>query len=61
MIGLLLWIATACGAETAGGGAQALFSTVITGSFVTVIPLIIAFLFLQRYWQTGLASGSVKG
>ena len=48
-------------AATAGGGAQALFSTVITGSFVTVIPLIIAFLFLQRYWQTGLASGSVKG
>jgi len=48
-------------AATAGGGSQALFSTVITGSFVTVLPLIIGFLFLQRYWQSGLATGGVKG
>ncbi|WP_210506017.1 carbohydrate ABC transporter permease [Naasia sp. SYSU D00057] len=48
-------------AATAGGGSQALFSTVITGSFVSIIPLIVAFLFLQRYWQSGLATGSVKG
>jgi multiple sugar transport system permease protein len=48
-------------AATAGGGTQALFSTVITGSFVAIIPLIVAFLFLQRYWQSGLAAGSVKG
>lgn len=41
-------------------GAQALFSTVITGSFVSVIPLIVAFLFLQRYWQSGLGTGGVK-
>jgi multiple sugar transport system permease protein len=45
----------------AGGGAQAVFSTVITGSLVSVVPLIIAFLFLQRYWQSGLATGGVKG
>jgi len=48
-------------AASAGGGTQALFSTVITGSFVSILPLIIAFLFLQRYWQSGLATGSVKG
>ncbi|MEW2012351.1 MULTISPECIES: carbohydrate ABC transporter permease [Microbacterium] len=48
-------------AASAGGGAQALFSTVITGSLVSILPLIIAFLFLQRYWQSGLATGSVKG
>ncbi len=48
-------------AATAGGGSQALFSTAITGSFVSVLPLIIAFLFLQRYWQSGLATGGVKG
>jgi multiple sugar transport system permease protein len=48
-------------ASTAGGGAQALFSTVITGSLVSIIPLVVAFLFLQRYWQTGLATGGVKG
>jgi multiple sugar transport system permease protein len=48
-------------AANAGGGSQALFSTVITGSFVSILPLIIAFLFLQRYWQSGLATGGVKG
>lgn len=48
-------------AASAGGGSQALFSTVITGSFVSIVPLIIAFLFLQRYWQSGLATGGVKG
>jgi len=46
--------------SAAGGGAQALFSTVITGSVLSIIPLIIAFLYLQRYWQTGLATGGVK-
>jgi multiple sugar transport system permease protein len=48
-------------AASAGGGSQALFSTVITGSFVSILPLVVAFLFLQRYWQSGLASGGVKG
>jgi multiple sugar transport system permease protein len=47
-------------ASAAGGGAQALFSTVITGSLVSIIPLIIAFLVLQRYWQAGLTAGGVK-
>ena len=48
-------------AASAGGGSQALFSTVITGSFVSILPLVVAFLFLQRYWQSGLATGAVKG
>jgi multiple sugar transport system permease protein len=47
--------------SAAGGGAQALFSTVITGAFLSILPLIVAFLYLQRYWQTGLATGGVKG
>jgi len=34
---------------------------VITGSLISILPLIIAFLYLQRYWQTGLATGGVKG
>jgi multiple sugar transport system permease protein len=46
---------------TAGGGATAAFNTVITGSLISVVPLIIAFIFLQRYWQSGLTAGSVKG
>jgi multiple sugar transport system permease protein len=56
-VGLAQWQATASG----GGGAQVLFSTVLTGSFVSIVPLVIAFLFLQRYWQSGLATGGVKG
>ena len=55
-VGLAQWQSTASG----GSGSQALFSTVITGSLVSVIPLIIAFLFLQRFWQSGLSSGGVK-
>jgi multiple sugar transport system permease protein len=27
---------------------------------VAILPLIVAFLFLQRYWQSGLSAGSVK-
>ncbi|MFC5663419.1 carbohydrate ABC transporter permease [Kitasatospora misakiensis] len=45
-------------AATAGG--QPVFNLVITGSLLTVLPLIAAFLLLQRYWQSGLAAGSVK-
>lgn len=33
---------------------------VIAGSLVSVIPLIVVFLSLQRFWQAGLAAGSVK-
>ncbi|NED15476.1 carbohydrate ABC transporter permease [Streptomyces sp. SID9124] len=54
-LGLNSWNAQAA---TAGG--QPVFHLVITGSLVTVVPLIAAFLLLQRYWQSGLAAGSVK-
>lgn len=33
---------------------------VIVGSLVSVVPLIVVFLSLQRFWQAGLAAGSVK-
>lgn len=45
-------------AATAGG--SAIFNLVITGSLLTIIPLIAAFLLLQRFWQSGLSAGSVK-
>lgn len=45
---------------SAAGGTQPLQNVIITGSLLTIVPLIIAFLFLQRYWQSGLAAGSVK-
>ena len=33
---------------------------ILTGSLLAVVPLIIAFLFLQKYWQSGLSAGAVK-
>jgi multiple sugar transport system permease protein len=33
---------------------------VITGSLVAILPLVIAFVVLQRQWRAGLAAGSVK-
>jgi multiple sugar transport system permease protein len=55
-VGLAQWNAAAA----SGGGSQALFSLVVTGSLLSIVPLIAAFLMLQRYWQTGLGTGSVK-
>ncbi|MCM3659513.1 carbohydrate ABC transporter permease [Georgenia satyanarayanai] len=54
-IGLNAWNAQAA---TAGG--EAIFHLVITGSLLTIVPLVAAFLLLQRFWQSGLAAGSVK-
>lgn len=34
---------------------------VMLGALLGVIPLVLLFLFLQRYWQSGLAAGAVKG
>ena len=45
---------------SAGGGAQLLLPLVVTGALVTVLPLIVVFLLLQRYWQRGLSLGSGK-
>ncbi|MFE3902189.1 carbohydrate ABC transporter permease [Streptomyces sp. NPDC059153] len=41
-------------------GGEVVFNLVITGSLITIVPLIAAFLLLQKYWQSGLAAGSVK-
>ncbi|MFJ8944817.1 carbohydrate ABC transporter permease [Streptomyces sp. NPDC102395] len=54
-LGLSAWNAQA---ETIGG--EVIFNLVITGSLLTILPLIAAFLLLQKYWQSGLAAGSVK-
>ncbi|RKR74452.1 carbohydrate ABC transporter permease [Frondihabitans australicus] len=57
-VGLSQWEAAS---SSGGGGSQALFSSVITGSLISILPLVIAFLYLQRFWQSGLATGGVKG
>lgn len=45
--------------STAGNG-ELIQNVVITGSLLMIVPLIIAFLCLQRYWQSGLALGAIK-
>ena len=37
-----------------------IWNLVTSGSLVTIIPLIIAFLMLQKFWQGGLSLGSTK-
>src|SRR5690625_225914 len=55
-LGLNAWNAQA---STVGG--EPVFHLVITASLLTIVPLIAAFLLLQRYWQSGLSAGSLKG
>lgn len=55
-LGLNAWNAQAA---TAGG--EPIFHLVITGSLLTILPLVVGFLMLQRFWQSGLSTGSVKG
>ncbi|KOU34367.1 ABC transporter permease [Streptomyces sp. WM6373] len=54
-LGLNAWSAQA---RTAGG--EPVFDLIITGSLLTIVPIVCVFLLLQRYWQSGLAAGSVK-
>ena len=56
-VGLGGWQALA--ASNNGGGAN-LYTLIIVGSLVSIIPLIIAFLCLQKYWQGGLSLGALK-
>ncbi|MFD7021098.1 carbohydrate ABC transporter permease [Promicromonospora sukumoe] len=55
VLGLYQWLA-----DASGIGAQPVFNLVITGSFLTIVPIVVVFLVLQRYWQSGLNAGSVK-
>jgi multiple sugar transport system permease protein len=44
-----------------GQTVPALYSVVIIGVLVSIVPLVALFLMLQRYWRLDLVSGSVKG
>jgi multiple sugar transport system permease protein len=55
-VGLASWNALAA----QPGQAQVLYAIVITGSVVAILPVMLAFLFLQRFWQNGLSLGGVK-
>jgi multiple sugar transport system permease protein len=38
-----------------------LYQLVVGGAFVSVLPLMVAMIVLQRFWRTGLTEGGVKG
>ncbi|WNM32910.1 carbohydrate ABC transporter permease [Streptomyces sp. Li-HN-5-11] len=57
-VGLASW---ADQAQNGGAGASSdMLALVVTGSLISILPLVAAFLLLQRYWQSGLANGSLK-
>lgn len=40
---------------------QAIYTMVIIGALVAVVPIIALFLYLQRFWRLDLATGALKG
>ncbi|MHA6763822.1 carbohydrate ABC transporter permease [Streptacidiphilus sp. PAMC 29251] len=53
-LGLYMWN------DSVAQDAPSMISLVISGSVVAVIPVILLFLCLQRFWRAGLTAGSVK-
>ncbi|MDI6101046.1 carbohydrate ABC transporter permease [Actinoplanes sp. NEAU-A12] len=43
-----------------GANQPSMYTAVVTGALVSIVPLIALFLTLQRYWQVDLAAGGVK-
>ncbi|AWS45549.1 carbohydrate ABC transporter permease [Streptosporangium sp. 'caverna'] len=44
----------------AGANQPSLYNLILTGTLISIIPLIALFLTMQRYWRTDLAGGAVK-
>ncbi|WP_335972651.1 MULTISPECIES: carbohydrate ABC transporter permease [Streptomycetaceae] len=57
-VGLNNWSMQNQQAVTASG--HPIDNIILTGSLLSIIPTIVVFLVLQRYWEAGLVSGSVK-
>lgn len=55
-VGLNRWLAL----SNAGAGGEQVWNLITSGAFISVIPLLLSFLLLQRYWQGGLTIGSIK-
>jgi len=43
-----------------GSTQPALYNLVLTGALLSIVPLIVLFLTLQRYWRSGIVAGAVK-
>jgi multiple sugar transport system permease protein len=55
-VGLASWYQVSQG----GGVADSIFAVVMMGALISVLPIIVAFLVLQRFWESGLTAGGVK-
>lgn len=55
-VGLTTWFNTA----QQEAGTRMLFNLVVTGSLLAIVPLIVAFVLLQRFWRSGAAAGALK-
>ncbi|WP_433293084.1 carbohydrate ABC transporter permease [Actinoplanes sp. CA-030573] len=43
-----------------GASQPAMYITVVTGALLSIVPLVVLFLALQRYWRVDLGAGAVK-
>jgi multiple sugar transport system permease protein len=55
-VGLTTWFNTA----QQEAGTRVLFNLVVTGSLLAIVPLVIAFVLLQRFWRSGAEAGALK-
>ncbi len=55
-LGLSVWNQT-----SSSSGQEPLYTVIALGALISILPLVIAFLTLGRYWQGGVADGAVKG
>jgi multiple sugar transport system permease protein len=55
-VGLTTWFNTA----QQEAGTRVLFNLVITGSLLAIVPLVIAFVLLQRFWRSGASTGALR-
>jgi multiple sugar transport system permease protein len=55
-VGIDIWQAL----SNAGAGGEQVWNLIVTGSFLSMSPLVAAFLSWQRCWQDGLSLGSVR-
>jgi multiple sugar transport system permease protein len=43
-----------------GGITTPLYAVILTGCLVSLLPIVLLFLIMQRYWQSGLTAGGLK-
>jgi len=55
-LGLNVWNSV----SNAGVGAKPSYHLIALGSFISVLPLIAAFILLGKYWRGGLTTGATK-